>query len=136
MANQMDARAAFSAYSTAIPRVQEEIVKQIQEGNVRLVYAAKPEDIKGKSFRDFLVKFNLITTDEAMKKAPRAGVGGGKSYTQPVDALTGGAASAIKQMVKDLNAALKETPYVVHFYIKSKEAVGSHAKAAETPIAQ
>lgn len=134
MANQMDARAAFSAYSTGIARVQEEIENAIVSGLVRPVFAAKPEDIKGKSYRDFLVKFGILTNDEKFKKTERVG-GGGKSYHGAVDDLTGGKATAIKTAVKELNAALKETPYVAHFYVKSKDAVGSKAKA-ETPIAQ
>lgn len=132
---QMDARAAFSAFSTGIARVQEEIENAIVNGLVKPVYAEKPEDIKGKSFRDFLVKYGILTNDPAFKKAVGGG-GGGKSYHGAVDELTGGKATEIKGLVKALNAALKETPYMAHFYVKSKEAVGSKGKAAETPITQ
>jgi hypothetical protein len=134
MANQMDARAAFSAHSTGIPRVQEEIEKAVLAGLVRPVYAEKPEDVKGKSFRDFLIKFGILTSDPQFKKTERVG-GGGKSYHGAVDELTGGQATAIKTAVKALNVALKDTPYLAHFYVKSKDAIGSKAKA-ETPIAQ
>ena len=132
MANQMDARAAFSAYSTGIPRVQEEIEKAVLAGLVRPVYAEKPEDIKGKSYRDFLIKYGILTSDKSFEKVTRVG-GGGKSYYAAVDELTGGMATQAKNLVRDLNEKLKGTPYKAHFYTKSTEAAGSKAKA-ETPV--
>lgn len=131
--NQMEARAAFAAYNTGIPAVQTEIANAIGAGRVRPFYAEKAEDVKGKSFRDFLIKFGLLTSDESFKKATRSGLGG-KSYHAAVDELTGGLATKAKELVKQMNEALKGSPYKAHFYTKSTEAAGSKAKP-EVPVA-
>jgi len=133
MAN-MSAQNAFAVYNTGVPSVQKEVENMVAQGLVRQVYIeeGKEAEFKGKAFLAFLTKMGLVTHDEAAKAKKSGGSGLGRGYTKEVDAISGGAATAIKELVKQLNETLKGTDYLAFFYTKNKAAEGSKPRTVAT----